>query len=91
MSDGDIRSLAVEIVDYVHGYTYEFSNQQATHLSDYDWVEERLEVAYVLVAEGWWHPNTNAGRVHDHPDNPGRGWSVANHRLCEPVYTRRAP
>lgn len=42
-----------------------------------------------VVAEGWWHPNTNAGRVHDHPENPGGGWSQASHRLCEPVYTAR--
>lgn len=43
----------------------------------------------VYVAEGWWHPNVNAGRVHDHPESPGRGWSTASHRLCEQVYTSR--
>lgn len=47
------------------------------------------EVETRLVQEGWWHPNVNAGRVHDHPANPGRGWSAASHRLCEPVYTKR--
>jgi 5'-nucleotidase len=41
------------------------------------------------VAEGWWHPNTKAGQVHDHPLNPGRSWSVASHGMCEPVYTKR--
>lgn len=42
-----------------------------------------------IVQEGWWHPNTNSGRVHDHPEHPGRGWSSSSHRLCEPVYTKR--
>lgn len=42
------------------------------------------------VAEGWWHPNVKSGQVHDHPENPGRGWSEASHRQCEPVYTHRA-
>lgn len=39
-----------------------------------------------LICEGWWHHNTNAGRVHDHPEHPGRGWSTTSHRLCLPVY-----
>lgn len=43
----------------------------------------------VYVAEGWWHPNTNRGIVHDHPEDRPRNWSVTNHRLCEQVYTRR--
>lgn len=34
---------------------------------------------------GWWHHNVNAGRVHEHPANPGGGWSAASHRLCERV------
>jgi hypothetical protein len=42
------------------------------------------------VMEGWWHPNVKSGQVHDHPEAPGRGWSHASHRLCEPVYTHRA-
>lgn len=41
------------------------------------------------VREGWWHLNVKGGRVHDHPDQPGGSWSVASHRLCEPVYTKR--
>jgi len=41
------------------------------------------------VNEGWWHPSVNAGRVHSHPENPGRSWSVVMHRQCEPVYTKR--
>lgn len=49
--------------------------------------DEALRRTY--VAEGWWHPNVNAGKVHEHPERPGRGWSEASHRLCEPVYTRR--
>lgn len=43
----------------------------------------------VYVEEGWWHLNVRGGTVHQHPASPGRGWSVATHRLCEPVYTRR--
>lgn len=43
----------------------------------------------VLVDEGWWNPNVNNGRVHLHPERPNGGWSVASHRPCEPVYTRR--
>lgn len=39
-----------------------------------------------LVEEGWWHPNTNAGKVHGHPERPNGNWSVTNHRLCEPLY-----
>jgi hypothetical protein len=42
-----------------------------------------------LVMEGWWHPNVKGGQVHDHPEAPGRSWSRASHRLCEPVYTHR--
>ena len=45
--------------------------------------------APTYVAEGWWHPNVKDGRVHDHPENPGASWSIASHRLCEPVYTKR--
>lgn len=44
-----------------------------------------------LVCEGWWHPNVKSGQVHLHPESPGGGWSVATHRLCEPVYTKRSP
>lgn len=39
------------------------------------------------VEQGWWHPNVKDGRVHEHPEHPGGGWSAASHRLCEPVYT----
>lgn len=42
------------------------------------------------VSAGMWHANVNAGRVHHHPAQPGRGWSHASHRQCEPVYVRRA-
>lgn len=44
----------------------------------------------LLVEEGWWHPNVRSGQIHDHPVEPGRGWSTASHRLCEPVFTRRS-
>lgn len=37
---------------------------------------------------GWWHHNVNAGKIHDHPANPGRAWSHAMHRLCEQVYPK---
>jgi hypothetical protein len=43
----------------------------------------------IYVCEGWWHPNVRSGQVHDHPENPGRGWSSASHRQCEQVYTKR--
>lgn len=35
---------------------------------------------------GWWHRNVKDGQIHQHPANPGRGWSHAMHRLCEQVY-----
>lgn len=41
------------------------------------------------IQEGWWHPNVKSGQVHDHPEDPGRSWSQASHRLCESVYTYR--
>lgn len=40
--EGDLRSLAVEIVDVVRGHTVEFSNQPEVHLLDYDMVERIL-------------------------------------------------
>lgn len=52
---------------------------------------ERDAGPQIYVAEGWWHPSVRSGQVHDHPENPGRGWSQAAHRLCEQVYTRRIP
>lgn len=46
-----------------------------------DAVLDRLEI----VDEGWWHPNTRGGTVHDHAArNP-----QTMHRLCTPVYTIR--
>ncbi len=41
----DARSLAVEIVDMVHGYTVEFSNQPEAHLTEYDTAEAIIERA----------------------------------------------
>lgn len=38
----DPRSLAVEIVDFIHGHTMEFSNSPNAHEREYDWVERRL-------------------------------------------------
>jgi hypothetical protein len=43
------------------------------------------------VCEGYWHPRVKSGQVHAHPEQPGRGWSSASHRQCEPVYTRHDP
>lgn len=40
--EGDLRSLAVEIVDAMKGYTVEYSNQPGVHLHDYDIVERIL-------------------------------------------------
>jgi hypothetical protein len=57
---------------------FEVANATSRKLSD-----------HVYVEEGWWHPNCKSGQVHSHPDNPTGSWSVANHRACEPVYTRR--
>jgi len=51
VTEGEIRSLAVEVVDLVHGYTYEFSNQQETHLQEYDDVEDLLRQR--LRAKPW--------------------------------------
>lgn len=44
MNRGEIRSLAVEIVDLIHGYTLEFSNTPEQHEREYDRVEEKLTV-----------------------------------------------
>lgn len=51
--------------------------------------EDALSDVDRYVCEGWWHPNVKSGQVHDHPENPGGGWSSASHRLCELVYTKR--
>jgi len=40
--EGDLRSLAVEIVDAIKGHTIEFSNQPGVHAHDYDIVESLL-------------------------------------------------
>lgn len=42
LDQGTARSLAVEIVDAVHGYTYEYAGSPAAHQADYDQVEEIL-------------------------------------------------
>lgn len=39
---GDLRSLAVEIVDALRGHTIEYSNQPGVHQLDYDAVERIL-------------------------------------------------
>lgn len=44
--EADIRSLAVEIVDNIHGYTLEFSSSPNSHRAQYDWVEDRLRGAF---------------------------------------------
>jgi len=49
----------------------------------------RVAEPATYVCEGWWHLNVKDGRVHDHPENPGGGWSSASHRLCERVFTKR--
>lgn len=41
-SAGNLRDLAVQLVDLALGYTYEFSNQPAVHLSLYDSAEAVL-------------------------------------------------
>lgn len=45
-SEGDLRSLAVEIVDAIYGYTVEYSNQPGVHAGDYDMVERILRRAF---------------------------------------------
>jgi hypothetical protein len=47
MSLGGIRDLAVELVDFIHGYTVEFSSSPERHAAEYDWVEERLVKAVI--------------------------------------------
>lgn len=42
MTEGELRSEAVRIVDERHGYTYEFSNAPQMHLAEYDEEEQRL-------------------------------------------------
>ena len=39
---GDLRSLAVEIVDAIKGHTIDYSNQPGVHAHDYDVVEQIL-------------------------------------------------
>ncbi len=41
----DVRALAVEIVDGLRGYTFEFSGHPTAHAADYDLVEERIRSA----------------------------------------------
>lgn len=42
----DTRALAVEIVDQIHGYTYEHSHQPHQHLAEYDQAEWCLKRAH---------------------------------------------
>src|SRR5205085_3308152 len=53
------------------------------------WLDELIADARgrlaTYVDEGWWHPNVNAGKVHEHTDRQ----PATMHRQCEPVYTRR--
>lgn len=55
MTPGEIRSLAVEIVDAIHGHTVEFSNAPNSHNLDYDQIEgiitRRVRQAAVNEAE----------------------------------------
>lgn len=84
MSEGEIRSLAVELVDFVHGYTVEFSNQRSRHLGDYDWVEERLTRA-LTEEEAAPVPCPRCGRT----DEVVRGCcSVHNDPMCATCYLR---
>lgn len=46
----DFRSLAVEIVDRLHGYTYEHAPSPAQHLGDYDDTEAAIRAA--VASEG---------------------------------------
>lgn len=41
----DIRGLAVELVDGIHGYTMEYAPDPRRHRSLYDWAEEKLHAA----------------------------------------------
>jgi len=49
----DFRALAVEIVDGIRGYTFEFSSHPAAHKDDYDFIEQKLRAA--LASEGQPH------------------------------------
>jgi hypothetical protein len=41
----DIRGLAVELVDGIHGYTMEYAPDPRQHRALYDWAEEKLHAA----------------------------------------------
>ncbi|WP_416065388.1 hypothetical protein ACK9YZ_01170 [Rhizobium sp. ZK1] len=45
----DVRALAVEIVDGVRGYTYEFSSHPSAHAADYDLIEDKLRAVLNLT------------------------------------------
>lgn len=63
----DQRSLAVEVVDAIHGYTFEYSHQPQAHLDEYNLVESILgraalaaalagaaePSAWIVTAKGW--------------------------------------
>ncbi|MFC5760561.1 hypothetical protein [Rhizobium sp. GCM10022189] len=48
----DYRKLAVEIVDGIRGYTFEFSSHPAAHREDYDFIEQKLRAALAATSEG---------------------------------------
>lgn len=45
---GDLRSLAVEIVDAMRGHTIDYSNQPGVHQHDYD-IVERYPIYGVII------------------------------------------
>lgn len=45
----------------------------------------------VSAVIGWWARDVNAGRIHEHPETPGRGWSVTSHRACVQVSREVTP
>lgn len=45
----DLRALAVEIVDGIRGYTFEFSNSPLAHKDDYDFIEGKLRDAFAAM------------------------------------------
>ena len=86
MTPEQIPQELVDLLDERAGKKHSRDGAVLTTLAE---ILTRYEATGVLVCEGWWHPNVVSGRVHDHPANPGRSWSAASHRLCEPVYTKR--
>jgi hypothetical protein len=53
-SNVDMRELAIQLVDGIHGFTMEHAPDPEFHRSSYDWVEEKLRSSLKHDAgQGW--------------------------------------